>query len=112
MQLSVVAAVFPLIFLGELPDETMFPTLLLASRGRPAAVWGDLTQILTANLAARHHSPLSVGVGSPAALWAAAAIAVVSGANLLRVLSVRVLRLVTAAVLLALAADAAVQAAG
>src|SRR6202011_4451763 len=41
------------------------------------AEWGDLTQILTANLAARYHSPLSVGVASLAALWAVAALAAV-----------------------------------
>src|SRR5581483_10467573 len=39
MDVAVAAAVFPVIFLGELPDKTMFASLLLASRGRPAAVW-------------------------------------------------------------------------
>jgi putative Ca2+/H+ antiporter (TMEM165/GDT1 family) len=190
MRLTVFAAVFPLIFLGELPDKTMFATLVLASRGRPLAVWvgaaaafavhvviavavgaalfavvphqaldaivaamffagavyafvirnqeeerryvrpaasgwrvaagaalvifvaewGDLTQILTANLAARYHSPLTVGLAALAALWAVAALAVVSGANLLRFLSVRTLRLTTAGVLLALAIYSAIQA--
>ncbi len=28
------------------------------------AEWGDLTQILTANLAAHYHDPFSVGVGA------------------------------------------------
>jgi putative Ca2+/H+ antiporter (TMEM165/GDT1 family) len=28
------------------------------------AEWGDLTQILTANLAVHYHSPVSVGVGA------------------------------------------------
>jgi putative Ca2+/H+ antiporter (TMEM165/GDT1 family) len=32
------------------------------------AEWGDLTQILTANLGAHYHSALSVGVGALAAL--------------------------------------------
>ncbi len=36
------------------------------------AEWGDLTQILTANLAARYHSALSVGLGATLALWAVA----------------------------------------
>lgn len=31
--------------------------------------WGDLTQILTASLAARDHDPLSVGTGALPALW-------------------------------------------
>lgn len=43
------------------------------------AEWGDLTQIVTANLAAKYHSPLSVGVGSLLALGSVAAIAVVGG---------------------------------
>jgi putative Ca2+/H+ antiporter (TMEM165/GDT1 family) len=75
------------------------------------AEWGDLTQILTANLAARYHQPLSVGVGSLAALWVVAAVAVASGANLLRVLSVQTLRLTTSVVLVGLAAYTAVEAA-
>lgn len=192
VKLTVIAAVFPVIFLGELPDKTMFASLVMAARGRPVAVWigaavafsvhvviavavgaalfavvphraldavvaalflggavysylirnqeeeapavtatnsawrvsgraaavifvaewGDLTQILTANLAARYHSPLSVGVASLAALWAVAAIAVLSGANLLRILSVHTLRVVTTVVLLGLAAYTATQAAG
>src|SRR5580704_11523620 len=39
MHLSIVGAVFPLVFLGELPDKTMFASLVLASRGRPLSVW-------------------------------------------------------------------------
>jgi len=175
--------VFVVIFLAELPDKTMFASLVMASRGRPLAVWfgaaaafvvhvviavsvgvalfkllpqravdgfvaamflasavysflirnqrdepgavvdprsaariaigaagvvfvaewGDLTQILTANLAVHYHSALTVGIGALAALWVVAAIAVAAGSRLLRVLSVRTLRVVTAVVLLALA---------
>ena len=68
------------------------------------AEWGDLTQILTANLAAKYHSPLSVGVGSVLALWIVAAVAVVSGQTLLRFVNVSTVRKVTAVVLLILAA--------
>ena len=185
MQFAVVVAVFPIIFLGELPDKTMFASLVLSTRGRPPMVWlgaaaafaihvviavtigvalfhllphralevivaamflagaalalreaskeaekeelverevaahhrvlvtsflviflaewGDLTQILTANLAAHYHDPLSVAVGSVLALWAVAGIAVVSGQGLLRLVKVRTLRIVTAVVLVALA---------
>ena len=39
MNLAITATVFPLILLGELPDKTMFASLVLASRGRPLAVW-------------------------------------------------------------------------
>jgi len=67
------------------------------------AEWGDLTQILTANLAAHYHSPFSVGVGALLALWAVAGLAVVGGQSLLRFINIKTVRLVTAAVLIALA---------
>jgi Ca2+/H+ antiporter, TMEM165/GDT1 family len=218
MNLVVAATVFPVIFLGELPDKTMFASLVLASRGRPlatwlgaaaafavhvvvattigvlafrllppriletataviflagaviaargagrtreppggpvpappdpppgtsartaggpvpappdrppgtsartaagspvwrpviasfavifAAEWGDLTQILTANLSAQYHAPLSVGTGALLALWAAAAIAVTGGRHLSRLVSDRHLQIVTAVLLTGLA---------
>jgi putative Ca2+/H+ antiporter (TMEM165/GDT1 family) len=68
------------------------------------AEWGDLTQILTANLAVRYSSPLSVGAGALAALWAVAALAVVSGASLLRWVNIAAVRLATAVILTGLAA--------
>jgi len=189
MQLAIVVAVFPIIFLGELPDKTMFASLVMSTRGRPAIVWlgaaaaftvhvviattigvalfhllphralealvavmflagavlalreaakerreeelvdrevashrriavtaflvifvaewGDLTQILTANLAAHYHNALSVGVGALLALWTVAALAVVSGQSLLRVINVATVRIVTAVVLTGLAVWAA-----
>ena len=185
MNPAVVVAVFPVIFIGELPDKTMFASLVLASRGRPGAVWlgaagaflvhvliavtigvalfkvlperavdvvvaalfaagagyafwearghedeaelvereaashtrvattafvvifvaewGDLTQILTANLAAHYHSGLSVATGAILALWAVAALAVTTGTGLLRYLNVRTVRVVTGVVLVLLA---------
>jgi len=53
------------------------------------AEFGDLTQILTATLAARYHDPLSVGVGAVLALWAVAGLAVTFGRNLLKVIPLR-----------------------
>jgi putative Ca2+/H+ antiporter (TMEM165/GDT1 family) len=179
----IVLATIPVIFIGELPDKTMFASLVLATKGRPRQVWlgagaafaahvaiavtvgvalfallpkravdavvaamflfgaiyawresrrggehadpkqasrhgailtafaviflaewGDLTQILTANLAAKYHAPLSVAVGSVLALWAVAALAVASGQSLLRLVNIAVIRKVTAAVLLILTA--------
>ena len=67
------------------------------------AEWGDLTQILTANLAAHYHDALSVAVGSLLALWVVAGLAVVGGQGLLRVIEVRTLRIVTAVVMVGLA---------
>ena len=192
MHLAIIAAVFPIIFIGEMPDKTMFASLVMSTRGRPLAVWlgaagafavhvviattigvalfhlvphrvldaivalmflvgaglaireatkaekeevlierevasgrrvittafiviflaewGDLTQILTANLAAHYHSPFSVGVGALLALWAVAALAVVGGQSLLRVVNIRTVRIVTAVALIALAGWAGWQA--
>ena len=190
MQWSIVLAVFPVIFLGELPDKTMFATLVLASRGHPRAVWlgaaggflvhvviattigvglfhlvpkrlleaivavmfllgaffairedpedeiefvdrevathgrsaatafvvifiaewGDLTQILTANLAAHYNSALSVGLGAVLALWAVALIAVVGGQSLMRFVNVKVLHRCMAVVLVVLSVIAATSA--
>jgi Ca2+/H+ antiporter, TMEM165/GDT1 family len=174
---------FPVIFLGELPDKTMFASLILSTRGRPILVWvgaaaaftvhvaiavtagvalfalvphrylelvvavlfaagavyawiegtkktedkapapqparnaavtafvviflaewGDLTQILTANLAARYHQPLPVAIGALLALWSVAALAVIGGQTLLKFLSISTIRKITAVVLACLAA--------
>jgi putative Ca2+/H+ antiporter (TMEM165/GDT1 family) len=190
VHLSVALAVFPVIFLGELPDKTMFASLMLASRGHPRAVWlgaagaflvhvvvattvgvglfhllphraleaivsvmfllgavyalredpaneialvdrevltrgrtaatafvvifiaewGDLTQILTANLAAHYNSPISVGLGALLALWAVALIAVVGGQSLVRFVNVAVLHRCMAVVLIVLSAITAASA--
>jgi putative Ca2+/H+ antiporter (TMEM165/GDT1 family) len=187
-------AVFPLILFAELPDKTMFASLVLSSRGRPLAVWigaalaflvhvaiavsigvglfhllphrvvdlvvallfvvgavlafavseeeeehvaeeivgatrtrvhrvittafvvifvaewGDLTQVLTANLATRYNDPWSVAIGAVLALWSVAAIAVVSGQGLLRVMPGTVLRRLTGVVCIVLAVVALVAA--
>jgi putative Ca2+/H+ antiporter (TMEM165/GDT1 family) len=192
LHIAIIAAVFPIIFVGELPDKTMFASLVMSTRGKPFAVWlgaagafllhvviattigvalfhllphrvldgivalmflvgavlallesrkeqqeeslvekeaatgrrvvttafiviflaewGDLTQILTANLAAHYHSPFSVGVGAVLALWAVAGLAVIGGQSLLRVINIKTVRLITAAVLTVLAGLAAWQA--
>jgi Ca2+/H+ antiporter, TMEM165/GDT1 family len=67
------------------------------------AEFGDLTQIVTANLAAKYHDPLAVGIGATAGLWVAAALAIIGGRSLLKVLPVKWLSRGAAAVLLALA---------
>jgi len=192
MSFAIVVAVFPVIFIGELPDKTMFASLVLSTRGKPGTVWlgaavafvihvaiavtvgvtlfhilphrvveavvavlflggaalalreglherqheereqelvnreearahsrrtfttafiviflaewGDLTQVLTANLAAHFHSPLSVGVGALLALWVVAAIAVAGGHGLLKLVNMATVRFITAVVLTGLAA--------
>lgn len=46
-----------------------------------AAEWGDITQITTANLAARYGDPVSVGIGAVLACWLLAALAITVGAK-------------------------------
>jgi Ca2+/H+ antiporter, TMEM165/GDT1 family len=192
VNLAILATVFPVIFVGELPDKTMFASLLLSTRGRPGAVWlgaagafavhvaiavtvgmaavvllphrvleavvavmfaagvvlaireirrsraegddgqpvslgppasagrtvltaflvvfvaewGDLTQVLTANLAAHYRAPFPVATGALLALWAVTALAVTSGRWLTRFIDATLLRTITAIVLAGFAAYA------
>jgi len=174
VQFSVIATVFVIIFVAELPDKTMIATLIMGSRYRPLLVWvgatlafaihaalavavgqllqllphkwiegvtavlfaagaayllfvpeeeeeeegeeeadsarkglktvaaaflvifvgefGDLTQILTANLAAKYHSPAEVFIGAFAALASVAAVGAFGGRALLRFLPLAVIR--------------------
>ena len=174
MQFGVIATVFAIIFVAELPDKTMIATLIMGSRYRPVLVWlgatlafgihaavavavgqllqllphkaieavtailfaagaayllfvpegeeeqegeeeadsvrkgrktvaaaflvifigefGDLTQILTANLAAKYHAPVEVFIGAFAGLASVAAVGAFGGRALLRVLPLAVIR--------------------
>lgn len=67
------------------------------------AEFGDLTQIATATLAARYHDPLSVAVGAVLALWAVAALAIVGGRGLLKVIPLTWVTRIAAAIMLVLA---------
>ena len=188
MNLAVIGAVFAVIFIGELPDKTMFASIVMSTRGHPFAVWlgsagaflvhvviattlgtvvfhllaprivdavvaviflvgagivtaeaireykrkddpepppppprpgrtavtafavifaaewGDLTQLLTANLAAHYHDPLSVATGAILALWAVSAIAVTGGRGLVSVIDAVAIRIGTAVLLAGLGA--------
>jgi putative Ca2+/H+ antiporter (TMEM165/GDT1 family) len=174
VQLGIVATVYALIFVAELPDKTMIATLIMGSRYRPLLVWigatsafavhaaiavavgqilqllphkwiegitavlfaagavyllavpekqaeeegaeeaatasrglrtvgaaflvifvgefGDLTQLLTANLAAKYHAPVAVFIGAFAGLASVAAIGAFGGRALLRFLPLAVIR--------------------
>jgi putative Ca2+/H+ antiporter (TMEM165/GDT1 family) len=70
---------------------------------------GDLTQILTANLAAHYHQPWSVFLGSAVALVVVMGIGVLGGRALLRVLPLGVIRKIAGAVLAGFAVYSAVQ---
>ena len=79
---------------------TSFGVLFLAE-------WGDLSQLLTAGLAARYHDPVSVFVGSWLALVVVAGLAVVLGRTLMRFVRLSTIRRVGAVVCVLLAGVAA-----
>lgn len=119
---SIVAAVFVLgavlLLRGrheDAPDEqrdrhgfwrvaaTSFTVVLVAE-------FGDLTQIMTANLAAKYHDPLAVGLGAIIGLWAVAGLAILGGQGLLRVLPMKWIARAAALIMLVLAAISLVSA--
>jgi Ca2+/H+ antiporter, TMEM165/GDT1 family len=61
---------------------TSFVVILLAELG-------DLSDIVIANLAARYHDPVAVGIGSVLALWSVVVLAIVGGRGLQRILPLR-----------------------
>jgi putative Ca2+/H+ antiporter (TMEM165/GDT1 family) len=67
------------------------------------AEFGDLTQIATANLAARYHDPLSVGIGAVLGLWAVGGLAITGGQQLLRLIPMIWIVRIAAAVMTILA---------
>ena len=125
--LLVVAALFAggsaLLLLGkeDQEDDAEGATRVVADR-RPLHValasfgvvfvgeWGDITQITTANLAARYRDPLSVGVGAALALWSVTAFALTVGRGLVRRVPTRLVRRLTGVVLAVLAVATLVEA--
>ncbi|MGV9247019.1 TMEM165/GDT1 family protein [Streptomyces sp. NPDC003710] len=66
------------------------------------AEFGDLTQIMTANLAARYDDPLSVGLGAVLALWAVAGLGIVGGRALMRRVPLKLITKIAALLMLGL----------
>jgi Ca2+/H+ antiporter, TMEM165/GDT1 family len=77
--LKVFGASFGVVFLGE---------------------WGDITQIATANYAARFHNPWSVGIGAILGLWTVTALAVTVGTKALTLVPPKILQRVTGSIML------------
>jgi Ca2+/H+ antiporter, TMEM165/GDT1 family len=73
------------------------------------AEWGDITQLTTANLAARY-DPLAVFAGATLGLWAVAAAAVSVGAKSLDLIPMAWVQRITAAIMLGLGIYTAVTA--
>lgn len=67
------------------------------------AEFGDLTQIMTANLAARYDDPVSVGIGAVLALWAVAGIGILGGRTLMKYVPLKLITKIAAGVMAALA---------
>ena len=74
-----------------------------------AAEWGDLSQLATAGLAARLDAPVSVFIGSWAALLTVSGLAVFLGKKLADRLPIALIRRVAAALFLAFAVLAAIE---
>jgi putative Ca2+/H+ antiporter (TMEM165/GDT1 family) len=87
--LHVALASFGVVFLGE---------------------WGDITQITTANLAARYRDPVGVGIGAALALWSVSALALTVGRGLVQRVPTRLVRRLTGVVLAVLAVVTLVEA--
>jgi len=66
--------------------------------------FGDLTQLLTVNLVAKYHQPLSVGVGAFLALMTVAALGAFAGRFLIRVVPLQLIRRLSGVLLLGFAA--------
>jgi Ca2+/H+ antiporter, TMEM165/GDT1 family len=71
---------------------------------------GDLSDITMANLAARYHNPVAVGIGSVLGLWLVAALAITGGRGLLRILPMRWISRLAALVMVIMAAITLIQA--
>jgi putative Ca2+/H+ antiporter (TMEM165/GDT1 family) len=82
---------------------TSFGVILLAELG-------DLSDIVIANLAARYHDPVAVGIGSVLALWSVVALAITGGRGLQRILPMRWIARLAALVMVAMAGFTLVQA--
>ena len=65
---------------------------------------GDLSDITMANLAARYHDPVAVGIGSVLGLWLVATLAITGGRGLLRILPMRWISRLAALLMVVMAA--------
>jgi len=63
MNLAVLGTVYPVIFISELPDKTMFASLVLATRGRALAVWGGAATAFAV------HVCIAVTIGAALFTW-------------------------------------------
>ena len=67
------------------------------------AEFGDLTQVVIANLVARYHNPIAVGIAADLALSTVATLAIIGGRGLLRVVPMAMMTRLAAGMMIALA---------
>ncbi len=65
--------------------------------------WGDITQIVTANYAAKYHNALSVSTGAVLGLWAVSAFGIIVGSKVLDRIPARTVQRLTGIILLVFA---------
>jgi putative Ca2+/H+ antiporter (TMEM165/GDT1 family) len=98
--------------IAEEPLRPSFRRAALTSFGVLfAAEWGDLSQVLTANFAAKYGDPIAVFLGSFLALTAVAGVAVIFGRALIRVVPLVWVRRLAAMLFTAMATVTALEAA-
>ena len=99
--------------LADEPPTTSFRRAALTSFAVLfAAEWGDLSQVLTASFAAKYGDAPAVFVGALLALWIVAALAIVGGRALLRVVPLEWVRRAAAVAFGVIAVVTALEAAG
>lgn len=84
------------------PQRAHQPWLIFATAFSVVFIgeWGDITQIVTADYAAKYHDPVNVAIGATLGLWTVSAMAVVVGSRALTLISPKVLQRITGIVLL------------
>lgn len=92
------------------PPKSPWRVILTSFTVITVAEFGDLTQIVTINLAAKYHAPLSVGIGAVLGLWAVAALAILGGQAALRVVPLKLVTRIAALIMIVLGVVSAVEA--
>jgi Ca2+/H+ antiporter, TMEM165/GDT1 family len=92
------------------PPKNPWRVILTSFTVVTVAEFGDLTQIVTINLAAKYHAPASVGVGAVLGLWAVAALAILGGQAALKVVPLKAVTRAAALIMIILAVLSAVEA--
>jgi len=96
----------------DVPDPTHHPFRVFITAFSVVFIgeWGDITQIATANYAAKYHDPWSVAIGATLGLWLVTALAIKAGSKLLDLIPAKVLLRIMGGIMLLFAIISAVSA--